>query len=106
MFSYFATHTVYGGTRARPRSAAAGAPVAPAPRLPTGLIPVYFASQRLFLTVQAFTISSPIELQEPALLAAEGPAHGGDQDRIRRLQESGLNCGFHRIPAESPFYVW
>src|ERR1035438_10554699 len=40
-------------------------------------------------------------IQEPALHAAEGPAHGGDQDRIRGIQESGLKCGPRRIPAQS-----
>lgn len=40
-------------------------------------------------------------LQEPALSATEGPAHGRDQDRICGLQESSLKCGYRRIPAES-----
>src|ERR1035438_2816387 len=43
-------------------------------------------------------------IQEPALHAAEGPAHGGDQDRIRGIQESGLKCGPRRIPAQSRFF--
>src|SRR5664280_957959 len=40
-------------------------------------------------------------IQEPALSAIKVPAHGGDQDRIRGLQESGLKCGSRRIPAQS-----
>src|ERR1017187_6875566 len=44
-------------------------------------------------------------IQEPALHAAEGPAHGGDQDRIRGIQESGLKCGPRRIPAQSPQFI-
>ena len=40
-------------------------------------------------------------VQEPALSAAEGPAHGGHQNRIRGFQESGLKCGPRRILAQS-----
>jgi hypothetical protein len=41
-------------------------------------------------------------IQEPALPPAEGTAHGGGQDGIRGLQESGLKCGSRRILADSP----
>jgi|ERR1700730_10357548 len=50
------------------------------------------------------TAASRSWLQEPTLSAAEGPAYGRDQDRICGLQESGLECGSHRIPAESPIF--
>ena len=40
-------------------------------------------------------------IQKPALPAAKIPAHGGDQDRICGLQESGLKCMSCRIPAQS-----
>src|ERR1035438_2429235 len=48
------------------------------------------------------TTAPRMGIQEPALSAIEVPAHGGDQNRIRGLQESGLKCGSRRIPAESP----
>jgi len=38
--------------------------------------------------------------QEPALPTPAVPAYGGDQDRTRGLQESGLKGSSPRIPAE------
>src|SRR5438552_9224138 len=43
-------------------------------------------------------------IQESPLPSAEGPAHGGDPDRICGLQESSLKCGSHRILAESQIH--
>jgi hypothetical protein len=44
-------------------------------------------------------------MPKPALSAAEGPANGSNQDRIRGIQESGLKCGSHQIPAESRKFI-
>src|ERR1039458_8960184 len=43
-------------------------------------------------------------LQESRLSAAQGPTHGGHQDRIHRSSESRLTCGSLRILVQSPKY--
>src|SRR2546427_945902 len=40
-------------------------------------------------------------LYQPPLSAAEGTTDGGDQNRIRRFQESRLKCASRQIPAEN-----
>ena len=37
------------------------------------------------------------------LSVAEGPTHGGHQDRIHRSSESSLKCGSLRILVQNPF---
>src|SRR6266478_7886825 len=40
-------------------------------------------------------------LQKPLLPVAQGPTHGGHQDRIHRSSESSLKCGSLRILVQS-----
>lgn len=49
------------------------------------------------------TAASRAWIQEPALPAAEGPAHSGDQDRIRGVQESSLKRA-PSIPVSEPYF--
>jgi hypothetical protein len=45
--------------------------------------------------------ASRTRLQESPVPAPQSATHVGDQNRIRRLQESGLKCGSRQIPAQS-----
>src|SRR5207247_2085424 len=51
------------------------------------------------------TAAPRTRLQKPSLPPAEGPAHGRDQNRIRGIQESGLECSLRRIPAQSRKFI-
>src|SRR6266404_9327770 len=44
-------------------------------------------------------------LQESRLSTAQGPTHGGHQDRIHRSSESRLKCGSLRILVQSRFFL-
>src|SRR6266481_6632476 len=43
-------------------------------------------------------------LQKPRLPVAQGPTHGGHQDRIHRSSESSLKCGSLRILVQSRIF--
>ncbi len=44
-------------------------------------------------------------LQKPLLPVAQGPTHGGHQDRIHRSSESSLKCGSLRILVQSRLFI-